>query len=132
MIKRTLLFCSILCLVLLSACAHRAEIIKSKHAIAQCVAVCKQRALACNLVCRNNCRVCKAYVACTAKKNYCKYVNEKKVEGGIVARELNSYKDPLKCRKTTCNCPADYQVCVQHCGGKIRKVLTVPPVCCEI
>jgi hypothetical protein len=42
---------------------------------------------------------------------------------------LNSYRDPLQCRKVTCNCHADYQVCIQSCSGVIHKQLRVASAC---
>lgn len=115
--------------MVLVSCAHNPVTTKDRVPLKQCQAMCKQQALQCKKICRNDCAHCQAYVASTAKLSYSKYVNEETVESGVIARDLNSYKDPLKCRKTTCNCAADLHVCLQQCGGVIHKSLKVPPVC---
>lgn len=105
------------------------DTLSKRTQVAQCMNVCKQRLSTCEKVCRNNCKPCKAYVTAQALKGYTHYAHEKAVEGTIIARELNSYKDPLQCSKTTCSCKADYQVCVQSCGGVIHKIWSAPPIC---
>jgi hypothetical protein len=41
-----------------------------------------------------------------------------------VSRDLNSYRDPLQCRKVTCDCLADNNVCKASCRGLTPQVLT--------
>lgn len=65
----------------------------------------------------------------SAMKSYGRYVHEQEVQGGMVIQELKSYRDPLQCRKVSCNCMADYNVCVQGMSGIIHKRLQVNPAC---
>lgn len=126
-------------IISLSACTHPwlfrgQHIIVTKKAPAQCLPLtCQQRceieADKCHAMCRNNCAQCSAYANQSAKTSYRKYQREKVIEGGTIARQLKSYRDPLQCRKTTCSCKADYQLCISSCGGKIRKQLKETPVC---
>jgi hypothetical protein len=98
--------------------------------VTQCKRSCLQQLNVCSQVCRNNCRQCGKVATCTAARNYNKYKNEQINQGGIIARDLNSYRDPLQCRKVTCNCLADYNVCAQSCEGVIHKRLQPVPACC--
>lgn len=112
----------------LCSCAHPPTP-QEKMVMSTCMASCEQRSSACNATCRNNCQQCLAYSRQSAVEDYLYYQHEQYVKGGTIARELKSYRDPLQCRKTTCNCSSDYQVCMQACGGVIRKQLRVAPVC---
>lgn len=112
----------LLCLFLLpAACVH--------YISPSCRAVCDQRVDTCHLTCRNSCPQCNAFANQRAAKYFTEFEREKIIEGKTVTRELKSYRDPLQCRKTTCNCQADYQICMQGCGGVIYKSLQVAPVC---
>jgi len=115
--------------LLLTSCVHHQVIVQNKAEFAHCKAGCDHRAAACQKVCRNNCAQCRAYTHQTAAGNYRHYVHEQSVKGNLIARELQSYRDPLQCRKITCSCSADHQVCMQSCGGVIHKHLQVAPVC---
>lgn len=116
-------------IILLTSCIHKLITPQAKDSYASCKASCEQRSRACNKVCRNNCQQCNAYSWQKAKNGYYNYRHEETVNGGFIARELKSYRDPLQCRKTTCDCRGDYQVCMQSCGGVIKKRLQVAPVC---
>ena len=85
-------------------------------------AVCKER-------CVDNCAICSAKADYSAIKNYDEYVHEKIIEGGTITRSLKSYRDPLQCRKVTCNCYADLSICEQTCAGIIHKQLRAVPYC---
>ena len=64
-----------------------------------------------------------------AAREYSHYKNQQKIQGIGIVRQVNSYRDLLQCRKTTCECPTDYQTCIQTCTGKIPKRLQVAPSC---
>jgi hypothetical protein len=113
------------CFLLLASCLHRSL----PTNFASCAATCESRLVACTKVCRNNCAQCSAAAGQSAAKNYGHYVHEKVVQGKIVALQLNSFRDPLQCRKITCNCQADYQICMQSCGGAVMKRLAHVPLC---
>jgi len=86
-----------------------------------CKKQCYTQAKSCLSTCQNSCSKCRAKSQKETRNSYIDYVKEKCIEGGTIARELNSYRDPLQCRKTTCDCRADYEVCRQACTGSIHK-----------
>lgn len=102
---------------------------QTKDQVASCLASCAQKGNQCNKVCDLNCQNCRIKSNCTTAKGYNVYRREQSIQGFGVARELNSYRDPLQCRKVTCNCQADYQICMQSCGGVIHKQLRVASAC---
>jgi len=110
-------------IVLLSACAFKSREFKC------CKMACIGQQHISQIICRNVCVQCTHYAKQTAKYAYHHYVYEQIVKGDFITRNLNSYRDPLQCRKTTCSCAADYDVCIQACGGIIQKQLTVPGTC---
>ncbi len=117
------------CIILiffLNGCAHQ----KPALEMAACKQSCQQRLSVCSKTCGNSCLQCEAFASRMTQNSYNKYVNEQCVSGGYLTRQLQSYRDPLQCRKITCECVADYQVCVQSCTGVIRKRLQVPLTCC--
>ncbi len=97
--------------------------------LAQCKATCARHFEFCKKNCINNCPVCFWQSTQNTVQNFTKYTMERKVEGKKVMRELNSYRDPLQCRKITCNCMMDLMTCNQSCSGVIRKRLQVIPNC---
>ena len=94
-----------------------------------CRVSCVNRYQACQLSCHNSCKPCALSAAVQAERSFKRYVHEHYVEGKRVVRELKSYRDPLQCRKFTCDCVADYHVCREACGGIIHKQLQVVPIC---
>ncbi len=120
---------SCLVIMLLASCASHKTMVKSSQELASCKFSCQQRLDSCNKVCHNNCRECSATSCRAAAGSYDRYKHEQCIKGGIVARNLNSYRDPLQCRKITCECAADYQVCIQSCAGVIHKRLQVASTC---
>lgn len=121
-----------LCLVLMSlvACSSLQSSVKRANERTTCIQACQQELKQCNKICQNNCRECGKQAINNASRHYQKFVHEQQVQGGVLARELYSYRDPLQCRKVTCDCSADYTVCTQSCNGLIHKRLQVAPVCC--
>ncbi len=122
----------IICLAVISliACTSQQSSVKRVNERAFCKQTCQQQFKKCNKICHNNCRECGASADNSAARNYNEFVHEQQVQGGVLSRELNSYRDPLQCRKVTCDCSADYTVCEQSCNGLIQKRLQVAPVCC--
>lgn len=99
------------------------------QALAQCNMTCAQHFEFCRQHCVNNCPTCSYLSQRTAAENFGKYVHERKVEGKKVMRELNSYRDPLQCRKVTCDCLSDFAICKKGCAGVIPKKLQAVPYC---
>lgn len=122
------LICCALLLVLSGCATQQPGMVKSKE-IGQCMQLCEQRFDSCKLQCFNNCPRCSLIAAEEAEKNYRQYVHDKQVQGGYVSRGLNSYRDPLQCRKVTCNCTSDLLTCKQNCTGVIQKRLQAVPYC---
>ncbi|WP_133127460.1 acyltransferase [Legionella nagasakiensis] len=119
-----LIFCFVF--ILLASCTKQTP----ASGQAGCRISCEKQFNECKAVCTNNCRRCSTCTDLSAAKSYNQYKHEQCMQGGIIARELKSYRDPLQCRKTTCNCLADYRMCVQSCAGTIQKRLQVAPTCC--
>ena len=94
-----------------------------------CHKTCQSRLKSCHDQFRHDCLRCKQIAHQQMTTRYQHYVQEQSIKGEIIVRRLNSYLDPLQCRKITCNCAADYQVCTQSCGGQNHQQLHVPPVC---
>ncbi|MBA2650103.1 MAG: acyltransferase [Legionella sp.] len=97
--------------------------------LAHCQMHCRENLELCHATCSNHCAHCENSAAASAACGYDQYLQEIEVQGGIIARELNSYRDPLQCRKITCNCSADFNLCSQGCTGIIQKQLRAKPYC---
>ena len=119
---------SFICLVLMS-CSKSPMVPLPYKNVGECKLACAHQAQLCFNQCQNNCSHCVKSRAKNTAKSYNRYLNEQKVKGKVVALDLNSFSDPLQCRKMTCNCNADYSVCMQSCGGLIYKSLQVTPLC---
>lgn len=117
--------------VSLSACS-RTPREDAQRACAQraCIQQCQIKKTACQNACSTSCKQCEADVNASMIKRYKTYVHEQCVQGERVALQLQSFRDPLQCRKTSCDCLADFRVCVGACRGNIRKSLQVTPFCC--
>ncbi len=91
------------------------------QALEQCNTTCVQHFEFCKDNCINNCQTCSYVSQRQAEKSFAKYVHERRVQGKKVMRELNSYRDPLQCRKVTCDCSSDFTICKKGCAGVIPK-----------
>ena len=98
--------------------------------LTSCIQTCKEKSVICEKNCQNDCEQCSHCSTQNATHGFLRYKHQQCVKGSKIARDLQSYRDPLKCRKTTCNCLADLNVCIQSCRGVIHKRLQVPPTCC--
>lgn len=105
------------------------QLTKIPQSTKQCLIQCKQSFNSCSKLCVNNCATCSAKANHEMIVNYSEYVHEEQVEGGYVMRRLKSYRDPLQCRKVSCNCSADLAICEQSCTGVIHKQLRAVPYC---
>ncbi len=116
-------------LLINAGCVSKPINILNSNSSKSCLAQCSQRFESCRVSCVNNCAVCSAKANREMIKNYSGYVHEEQVEGGYVMRGLKSYRDPLQCRKVSCNCYADLMTCEQNCTGVIHKQLRAVPHC---
>lgn len=112
-----------------AGCAHYKSYVKSSHEQYMCKVTCKQGLVTCMNVCHDNCPQCCLSAKQRTARDYNHYVEQKIIQGEPIVRRLNSYRDPLQCRKTSCDCPTDYRVCIQTCTGTIPKRLQVAPTC---
>jgi hypothetical protein len=112
----------------LLSCANQQNT-EELHSISQCQTNCRELYELCKTQCLNHCAHCTEVADESAADRYEQYVQEQEVQGGTIARELNSYIDPLQCRKITCNCSADFTICDQGCTGVIQKQLRAKPYC---
>jgi len=111
--------------LLLSACLHQ---VTNPH-LPPCQSQCEQRFNACQVSCNNSCEQCLTLSTGKAALHHTYYTHEKEIQSAWIIHDRTSFKDPLQCRKVTCACSADRQVCMQACGGSIPKQLRVAPLC---
>ena len=116
--------------ITLVACTSHNLSVKQVRPFADCKIDCQQGFKTCSQVCHNNCQECSLSAKRQVIKKYKHYMREQSVQGGSIVRELKSFRDPLQCRKMTCNCNADYNTCIQSCAGLIHKHLKIAPACC--
>ncbi len=95
-----------------------------------CEQVCLKNQQSCLRTCDKSCATCQVRENEKMVRLYKTYVHEQCVQGKRVALQLQSFRDPLQCRKSSCDCPADYRVCMSACAGPVYKRLQVTPVCC--
>ncbi len=117
---------AVILLLLLTSCSTYVQHVKTLKACKWQCTVIKQR---CEQVCKNNCQNCTAFSNAEAAVHFNQYKHQQNIQGSIVALELQSFRDPLQCRKPTCDCTTDFSVCLQSCQGKIRKHLKVVKPC---
>lgn len=115
--------------LLLASCSNQPMTLNNKSEVKQCKMRCMQKFSVCKTQCTDNCRHCRAQSHAEMCKSYANYVREKQIKGEMLDRELKSYRDPLQCRKVTCNCVADLDTCMQGCTGVIQKRLMPLPYC---
>ena len=96
---------------MLTACATN---VASKG---QCLQECAKTFTLCQTECTNTCDECKKENIIAAAHGYCQFIRELKVQNGLITRQLQSYRDPLKCRQTTCDCVADRAICQNACSN---------------
>ena len=133
-----LLCAGLVCLMSLGlvGCNKRMPLMMTKkeevHAQQQraCINQCGIEKSKCLEHCQYSCKHCEKYESTKMAARYKKYIHEQNIQGKRVALQLQSFRDPLQCRKASCDCQADYRVCVGQCRGKIRKQLQVKPFCC--
>jgi hypothetical protein len=116
-------------LIMLSGCAHYNSYKHQMQERAVCREACHEQQRLCHKVCYNNCPFCCERADGNAEIRYKKYKQQQRMQGSPVIRQLKSYRDPLQCRKTSCDCVTDHAVCLQSCTGKLPKKLQIAPAC---
>lgn len=84
----------------------------------QCDRQCLHEALLCQKTCLKSCATCQSKAQRRAEADDVAYVVTQKKQGLRVARELDSFRDPLVCQKVTCDCSQDYHTCRKRCRGQ--------------
>ena len=117
---------AIIMILLLSGCSTYVDHLREMKA---CRLKCSGIQKRCEHACRNNCQNCNVLSNTETAVHFNHYKHQQNIQGSIVALELQSFRDPLQCRKPTCDCKVDFGVCLQSCRGKIRKRLKVVQPC---
>lgn len=110
-------------LVFLVACAHKPSHLSADGHGYDCDAGCRAALTTCNQECQNSCQLCKKHTQRMTDRRYRIYVARQKAQGLPVIQMRDAYKDPLRCKKVTCDCASDYDICKQLCTGKVTPVL---------
>lgn len=117
---------------LLCACVSNPAMQQKESAEHACKIACEHQLIRCEHLCEDNCCQCRFNSQQETLLAYNQYRHEQHVQGKDVALELQSFRDPLQCTKKTCECQADYRVCIQACEGKIRKRMQIVGPCDQL
>ena len=118
------------CLFGLSACVSYVQLAEQRHVRQVCEQRCDTRLVQCQEHCHDSCQTCTQQAKAITEKYYQHYWQGRCVEGKRPILQLQSYHDPLQCRKKSCDCAADYRVCRSACRGSIPKRLQRQLNCC--
>ncbi len=108
---------------LLSSCAFYSQFQEKSAQRKACFAHCEQRCFHCDRVCDDNAKLCAAKSDTQAAVHFVLNRHQQMIKGQVVVTDMASFRDPLACMKTTCNCEKDKKMCKQVCRGKIYKRL---------
>lgn len=110
-------------ILMLSSCSyyyqHQEQVVRGKA----CYRHCEQQNDQCTQICDDNQNVCRAKNDAMTAARFVRYQHQQAVKGQIMIAELPAFRDPLACRKTTCDCEQDKRMCKQACRGTIYKRL---------
>jgi hypothetical protein len=95
----------------------------------QCLSHCLQDFQYCQNICTDNCPHCCVESSLRANQSYQRYLRQSKIDGKPSIQKLQSFDDPLKCNKNSCNCQADLLLCKRTCLGKVDKSLKTYNFC---
>ena len=113
----------VLCCLSLGACSQYHDFQDKIKAHQHCAKACKTRMHFCNKFCRNDPAQCKRWADASATVHFGHYRQEKLIQGEPIGSELQGFRDPLACKKVSCDCLADFDLCIQTCQGNIHKRL---------
>ncbi len=116
-------------ILLLFGCSKHDDASSTKSKANACKYRCNVLHDKCKSLCDDGCEQCLKQSFAANNRHYAQFIHQQIIQGGLVARELKSYRDPLQCLKTTCNCHADYYLCLDACTGSIHKRLQSPMTC---
>ena len=95
----------------------------------QCITNCLNDFQYCQHLCIDDCSHCCVESSSRAYQSYHRYLKQSKIDGKSPIQKLQSFDDPLKCNKNSCNCQADLLLCKQACLGKVHKSLKTYKFC---
>ncbi|HVT62826.1 MAG TPA: hypothetical protein VHD33_04985 [Legionellaceae bacterium] len=114
-------FFALIALCALTSCAlYQPAKVAQQHS---CYQLCAEKCKHCRAVCDQDPLTCNAKADAMAAVHFNQYRRQQRIQGLPMTEELQSFRDPLACMKTTCNCAVDYRVCRQACRGTISKRL---------
>jgi len=108
-------------LIVLAGC--RTPIVGPNIEEKNCINRCLHQFQYCEKICVQNCNNCCIESKLRAKASYSRYLRQCEIDGSPPIQRLQSFTDPLKCNKTSCNCHTDLTLCKQSCLGKVYKSL---------
>jgi hypothetical protein len=117
------------CWTILTGCNHDQPHLFQSSSQKACIKQCYGELHYCKKICKDSCPNCCSSSKLHATESYGRYARQSKVQGFFPINLLQYYDDPLKCKKTSCNCQADYVLCKQHCAGIITKRLNNKKPC---
>ena len=110
-------------MLLLAACSYYQHSMQKQEEIRQCLLHCEQRYQTCLSVCDDNLADCNMKSQARSAVHFAHYRHQQTMKGQVVTAETKAFQDPLACRKTTCDCVEDKNMCHQACRGFINKRL---------
>jgi hypothetical protein len=119
--------CLLCILPFIQSCSKQSNIAQSS--INACQYQCSQQLNECRGKCDDGCLPCLQKSDAESNQHYLQFRHQQVIQGSLVARDLKSYRDPLQCLKSTCNCHPDYYQCRDECTGTIHKRLQSPMNC---
>lgn len=117
------------CLITLSGCHHAHPHLLPSTSQKSCYNQCLGELQYCKKICKDSCPTCCGLSKFHAIESYGRYAKQSRVQGFFPINLLQYYDDPLKCKKNSCDCQADYVLCKQHCAGIITKRLNNKKPC---
>jgi hypothetical protein len=122
-LHKTAKWLMLLCIGLISACSYMQN---QQQLFAQrkiSAAHCDQRYQYCQKTCDDNLNLCRTKSDARAARHFARYQQQQNVKGQIVMEEVQAFREPLACRKMTCDCDQDKMMCQQAYRGSIYKRL---------
>jgi len=108
---------------LMSSCTYYQQYQAHMAHKKSCYSDCGARFRYCSTVCDQNAKYCNEKADALAAVHFNQYRRQQAVIGALATLEMNSFRDPLACLRSTCECTKDYEVCRASCRGHIYKRL---------
>ncbi|MDP3560001.1 MAG: hypothetical protein Q8R79_06625 [Legionellaceae bacterium] len=104
--------------------------IDARNAWLTCTAGCQAHLQSCNTTCQNSCVHCQMKREHWVAERYNIYERTQLIRGKSIVLEKASFRDPLACRKSTCDCRIDYKNCHAACRG-VEPIAVTRISCCK-